>query len=112
MNKINYTQVGDYLLPNLKISGEKADYGKYGMLRKQYLKEHCEGQYNLLKMKCELNQHLNEVDKSAKAMFERIVAELEKKETPPPQGTMEWVRWQNGLRAIADEQVLSGLIYN
>jgi len=109
---IKYVQQGDYLLPELVSSEVKSNYGKWGQLRKQYLKENCEWQYNMLKMRGELNRHLNEIDETAKAMFDRIVEQLEKQNPPPPQGTMEWVKWQNKLRAIADEQVLNDLIYN
>ena len=41
MNELTYTRVGDYLLPDLAIGDEpQPAYGKYGMLRKRYLKEY------------------------------------------------------------------------
>ena len=39
-NGLSYTLHGDYYLPNLVLNEEKPIYGKYGMLRKQFLKEH------------------------------------------------------------------------
>jgi hypothetical protein len=44
MNKLTYTQVGDYMLPDLTIGDTpQPPYGKYGMLRKQYLKQYRHG---------------------------------------------------------------------
>ena len=111
--KIDYTKVGDYLVPNL-IPNEKKEktYGKWGQIRWQYLKDHHEGQYNLLLMQNELIPHLNELDEQANEMWEMLMSKLERTNPPPPQGTMEWVQWQNRLRHQADEVVLNDLIYN
>jgi len=111
--KITYEKVGDYQIPNLIPNKQpKADYGKWGMLRRTFLKNHCEGLYNLLSMKGELITHLNEIDEQARDMWETIMEQLKKQNTAPPQGTMKWVQYMNGLRAIADEQVLNDIIYN
>jgi len=90
-----------------------ANYGKWGMIRRTYLKEHCLVEYNLLAIKGVLIAHLNEIDEKAWELWERIMEQLQKKPPipTPPQGTMEWVQHQNRLRAIADEQVLNDLIY-
>ena len=110
--KIEYTKVGDYLLPNLTLSPKEGSYGKWGMIRKQYLKEHREVLYNQLVLKDELHKHLCELDEQAREMHETIMTQLEQKNLPPPQGTMEWVQWKNGLSHQADEVVLNDLIYN
>jgi len=111
--EIKYHKAGDYLLPNLKLNvEEEKHYGKWGQLRREFLQKYREADYNLLKMQGELIEHLGEIDKQAKEMHERIITDLEKKFPPPPQGTMEWVQWQNSLRFIADEQVFADLIYN
>ena len=39
-NGLSYTLCGDYYLPDLVLNEEEPTYGKYGMLRKQFLKEH------------------------------------------------------------------------
>lgn len=109
---IDYTKHGDYYLPNLVYETDEADYGKYGMMRKQFLKEHLTIRYNLLVLSGKLIQELNRVDKQAREMFETIMAGLAKKDPPPPQGTMEWVQHQNRHRAIADEQIMHDLIHS
>jgi len=97
--EITYTQVGDYLIPNLKLKEQpKRTYTKWGEIRREYLKNHCLVQYNLLVIKAELTAHLNEIDKQARNLWDTIMEQLERKPpTPtPPQGTMEWVQHMNG----------------
>ena len=111
--QIEHTKIGDYQLPNIAPNEEIIKtYGKWGQLRRVFLKEHREGEYNLLLMKNELIPHLNELDEQANELHETIMFQLEQKNPPPLQGTLEWVQHQNSLRAIADEQVLSDIIYN
>ena len=43
---MSYTLHGDYYLPDLVLNEEEPTYGKYGMLRKQFLKEHRSAMYN------------------------------------------------------------------
>ena len=110
--QVKYTKVGDYQIPNLTHNETAKTYGKFGMLRRTFLKEHREGFYNLLLLKGELRTHLNELDEQAQEMHETIMLQLQKQNPAPPQGTMEWVQHQNSLRAIADEFVMNDLIYN
>ncbi|MDE7262073.1 MAG: TnpV protein, partial [Oscillospiraceae bacterium] len=50
-NSLTYTQVGDYLLPNLTLDEQpERDLGKYGRMRRTYLKEHRPGLFNQLVM--------------------------------------------------------------
>lgn len=108
-----YHKVGDYLLPNITPNKDvQKTYGKWGQLRREFLKEHRESDYNLLMMKGALTAYLNAFDEEAQEMHERIMDKLEKNIFEPPQGTMEWIQWQNSLRFLADEQVFNDLIYN
>jgi len=111
---LQYTQVGDYLIPNIIPNKQpERTYTKWGEHRRAFLKEHRLVEYNLLVIKAELTAHLNEIDERAWGMWERIMEQL-KRQPPspqPPQGTMEWVGWQNRRRAIADEQIFNEIIY-
>ena len=109
---ITHTKVGDYQIPNLIHTETPATYGKWGQLRRGFIKNHREGQYNLLLMKNELIPHLNRLDEQARELHVRIMEQLEQQNPPPLQGTLEWVQWQNGLRHQADEVVMNDLIYN
>lgn len=57
---------GDYYLPDLVVNEEEPTYGKYGMLRKQFLKVHRPARYRYLLMTGELTAHLNRVDQEAR----------------------------------------------
>ena len=47
-NRLSYTLHGDYYLPDLEINEEETTYGKYGIMRKQFLKEHRSARYQYL----------------------------------------------------------------
>ena len=67
-NGLNYTLHGDCYLPDLAVNEEEPTYGKYGMLRKQFLKEHKPARYQYLLMTGELTAHLNRVDQEAREL--------------------------------------------
>ena len=79
MTELTYTQSGDYLLPNLTIGDPQPTYGKYGMLRKRYLKEHRSGVYASLLTSGKLNQHLAEIDRLVRDTVSRLVKEMAKR---------------------------------
>ena len=73
--ELNYTKVGDYLLPNLTIKNQNyGEINKYGYLRLEYLKEYHKGLYTTLLMKDELTNHLvsisNECEKRLKTLMD------------------------------------------
>ncbi len=74
----NYTKVGDYLLPNLTIDAtEQRHIGKYGRLRKRYLKEHRRVLYTNLLVTGKLFRHLAEIDKFGEAQMELLSSQAE-----------------------------------
>lgn len=116
MNEITYTQVGDYLLPNLTIGDEpQPTYGKYGMLRKQYLKEYRKGTYASLLLSGKLSKHLAETDTLVKVFISRMVKEMAQKqgidEAMKALDEMAWVGAMNMIKAQAEEIALSKYVY-
>ena len=112
-SNLNYTQTGDYLLPNLTLNQPRKPLGKYGRLRRTYLKDHRPVLYNTMLLSGSLYPHLLEVEQNAAAMKERLMTELLVK-TPAPdkeQKQMAWVQHMNSLKAQAEELVLTELIY-
>lgn len=111
---ITYTQVGDYLLPNL-IPPESPKVGRWGMLRHSYLRNHREGLYTGMLMKGTLNAHLEEVGRQADEMEQRLVSQLAQQENVTEQlkaeHQLEWVSRMNNIQNRADEIVLHDLIY-
>ena len=77
--KITYTQHGYYLFPNIRLNESPPEIalplGKYGLLRKKYLKEHRSIMYNTLLLTEKLYPHLRDVDDIARERYQRGVPE-------------------------------------
>ena len=112
---ITYSRSGDYLFPNLSLEEEPSIIGKYGLLRKSYLKDHKPGLYSNLLLTGKLDRHLAEIDRACNERVELITNQLAKREgvteALKAKNQMEWVRQMNGIRARAEEVILSELIY-
>ena len=112
-----YTLGADGLYyPDLAVPDtEEAHYGKYGMLRKQFLKNHHKALYFTLLTSCELIRHLNEIDDEANEMYELLEKQMKDRqgitESLKASDQLEWVRRMNNIRNAADEIVLNELIY-
>ena len=78
-NPMNYIQNGDYQIPDLKLSEQpEKPLGKYGRMRKAYLKEHRPILYNQLLMSEKLYPHLLEIDETAQSRLEQLMPQLAK----------------------------------
>jgi hypothetical protein len=101
--------------PNLVSTDEKPHYGKYGMMRKTYLKEHRPAMYSLYMLEDRLVEHLNAVDDEAQERMDILVRQMMEKQAITEElrayDQMEWVRAVNGIRNMAEEIVLNELIY-
>ena len=102
-NGLSYTLHGDYYLPDLKINEEEPAYGKYGIMRKKFLKEHRSARYQYLVLTGKLTEHLNQVDKEAREKVEMLVEQMAEQwgvtEKLKMQDQMEWVRKMNNIRS-------------
>ena len=102
-NGLSYTLHGDYYLPNLEINEEEPTYGKYGIMRKLFLKEHRSARYQYLVLTGKLTEHLNQVDKEAREKVEMLVEQMAEQwgvtEKLKMQDQMEWVRKMNNIRS-------------
>ena len=114
-NGMGYTLHGDYYLPDLVLREEEPIYGKYGMLRKQFLKEHRSARYQYLLLTGKLNEHLNQTDQEAREQVETLMEQMTEKqgvtEELKAQDQMKWVRLMNNIKASAEEIVLKNMIY-
>ena len=111
-----YTQVGDYLLPNLKLSEEEQQpIGVWGQRHRRYLKEHRRASYATLLTSGKLNSYLADIDRQAEELFSRLVKQMAETEGVTEQlkadNQMEWVGRMNNIRSRAMEIVNSELIY-
>ena len=74
-----YQQVGDYLLPNLEVP-ESPKVGVWGERRRKYLRKHQKALYTAMIFSDTLNTHLEEVDRTANEMYDRLTSQLAKQE--------------------------------
>ena len=114
-NGLSYTLHGDYCLPDLAVNEEEPTYGKYGMLRKQFLKMHRPARYQYLLMTGELIAYLNRVDQEAREQVESLMKQMVEKqgvtEQLKMQNQMKWVGLMNSIKVCAEEIVLQELVY-
>ncbi len=108
--ELTYTNVNGYLIPNLTYkSGEQMEQlGKYGFLRRDYLKNHRNSTYQVMLLQDTIGEHLLEVDKAAREWEKVILKQLEEKEPLPDKekDQIAWVRAANQHKAIAEEIIL------
>ena len=117
MEELTYTKNGDYLIPDLSLTQQpETPLGKYGRMRKTYLKEHRPILWNRLILSETLYPHLREIDETANRRLERMMLELMKlngvTEGLKAEDPMKWVGLMNNLKAQAEETILAELIYN
>ena len=106
-NGLSYTLYGDYYFPDLEINEEEPTYGKYGIMRKQFLKEHRSARYQYLVLTGKLTEHLNQVDKETReklrCWWNRWLNGGALTEELKLQDQMEWVRRMNNIKNVAEE---------
>ena len=113
---IQYHKSGDYYLPNLTIEDQKTQaLGKYGRMRKRYLKEYCPVLYSNMLLEGKLFQHLAETDQACEERMELIIRQMAERESVTEAlkaaDQMAWVEHMNSIRSRAEEIVLHELIY-
>ena len=116
LNGGTYTQAGDVLLPNLTIGeDEQRSIGKYGRMRKRYLKEQHSVLYSELVLSGKLYPHLLEIDEACDGRMELLTCQLAEQEgvteALKAANQMEWVRRMNSISNRAEEIVLHELVY-
>ena len=111
-----YRQVGDYLIPNLALP-DTGNYqiGKYGHMRRRYLKEHRQILYNNYVLEGTLSKHLAEIDQACNERMEIIVSAMSEQEgvteALKAADQMEWVRRINSIHNRTEEIILTELVY-
>ena len=114
-NGMSYTLHGDYYLPDLVLREEEPTYGKYGMLRKQFLKEHRSARYQYMLLTGKLNEHLNQTDQEAREQVETLMEQMTEKqgvtEELKVQDQMKWVGLMNNIKVSAEEIILKNMVY-
>lgn len=112
---ITYTKHGDYYYPDLALPSQPTgDIGRYGRMRKKYLKEHQPDTFALMLMENTLTEHLVEIDRQANEQIDLITSQLAKAEGVTEdlkaRDQLEWIRRMNSCRARAEEQVIREIV--
>lgn len=112
-----YTKVGDYYIPNIAVPDtKKYNIGKYGNLRKIFLKEHHKSYYTILFMEGELFEHLEEIDETCHKCLKDMITKMAEQEGVTEQlkatNQMLWVQKMNNIRNRAEELVIKEIIYS
>ena len=114
-NGLNYTLHGDYYLPDLEINEEEPTYGKYEIMRKQFLKEHRSARHQYFVLTGKLTEHLNQVDKEVREKVEMLMEQMVEQwgvtEELKMQDQMEWGRRMNNIQATAEEIAYKNIIF-
>ena len=112
--ELTYTMQGDFLIPDLTVP-ESPKLGKYGMLRRTFLRKHRDGIYTGMLLNGTLNSHLEEVDRQAQKMLDDLTEQMKAlngvTEQLKAEDQMRWVQMMNSIRHSAEEVILNDLIY-
>ena len=112
-----YRQVGDYFIPSITLPDDgEYQIGKYGRMRRSYLKEYRKILYNNYVLEGTLFKHLAEIDQIGNERIENIVSAMAKQEgvteALKAADQIEWVRRMNSICNRAEEIVLHELVYD
>ena len=115
--ELAYIANGDYLIPDIEMDEQPAGMiGKYGRMRKAFLKEHRSGTYSALLLQNKLTEHLLEIDRTAREQVEQTMAQMAQvegvAERLKAEDQMLWVQRMNNIKKRAEEAVRNDLIYS
>ena len=114
-DKITYSKCGDYYIPNLAVP-DTNEYiiGKYGRLRRQFLKEYHKSFYTALMIEDKLSEHLTEIDKTCHNILKDMVSKMAKQEVTEQlkaDNQMLWVQKMNSIHSRAEEFIMREYVY-
>ncbi|MBO5620640.1 MAG: TnpV protein [Butyrivibrio sp.] len=115
--KIDYMQAGDFMVPNIVKNQEPEEVlTKFGLMRKNYLKENKKPTYTAMLLEGELQEHCLEIQKQAEERMDFLMDQMAKNEgvdeALKASDQMEWVRRMNNIKAMAEENVTREIIFN
>lgn len=110
-----YTMHGDYYYPDLALPPQpNGDIGRFGRMRKKYLKEHQPDTFAFMLMENSLMEHLIDIDRQANEQIDLITSQLAQAngvtEDLKSRDQLEWIRQMSSCRARAEEQVIRGIV--
>lgn len=114
-NGIRYIRTGDYYVPDIKLSEEPRPIGRYGRMRRDYLREHRPLLYNQLVLADKLWTHLADTQEAAQTIIDLLIRQMAAAERVDEEmkeaNQLGWVQRMNNIRSRAEEVVLSEMVY-
>ena len=115
--ELSYRQNGDYLIPDIEMDEQPREIiGKYGLMRKAFLKARRSGTYNALLLQNRLTEHLLEIDRTAREQVEQTMAQMAKAEgvteSLKARDQMAWVQQMNNIKSRAEETVIAEIVHS
>ena len=113
---IGYQQRGNYQIPMIGMPKEEPmQIGRFGQMRKDYVKEHRKLIFYSMLTDCSLSEHLRNTDREAEEMLELLISQMAKNEGVSEElkaaDMMSWVQKMNSIKARAMEVVKTELIF-
>ena len=114
-NGIEYLQVGDYFIPDLKLPQENRSIGKYGRMHRDYLQEHNSIRFDDLVLEGRLWTYLADLNEQAQDRLQLIIMQMQEAESVNDElkedNQIAWVQAMNSIHNRAEEIVLHELVY-
>ena len=114
-NGIDYVLVGDYYIPDLKLTEEECPIGKYGRMHREYLRENNPMLFNDLVLSCQLWTYLADINEQAQERLQVIISQMQNVESVTEKmkedNQWEWIQRMSNIHNRAEEIVLNELTY-
>lgn len=114
-NGLGFLQVGDYFIPDLKLSQENRSIGKYGRMHRDYLQEHNPIRFDDLVLEGKLWTYLADLNEQAQNRLQLIIKQMQEAECVNDElkekNQMAWVQAMNSIHNRAEEIVIHELVY-
>ncbi len=115
MQELNYIRCGDYYIPDIRLPEENRPIGRWGRMRRDYLKEHHPIRFNALCLSSELWTYLADLNEQAQTRLKLIIKQMAASESATEdmkaEDQMAWVGAMNNICNRAEEIVKNELIY-
>jgi len=113
--ELNFIKCGDYYIPDIKLKNPNIRLGKWGRMRREYLRLAHPVIFSDMVLTETLYEHCAEIEATAKKRMDVILPQLMRyygvTEQLKADNQIEWVRQMNACVAQAEEAIKGELIY-
>ena len=114
-DRLEYLQIGDYFIPDLKLPQENRSIDKYGRMHRDYLQEHNPIKFDDLVLEGRLWTYLADLNEQAQNRLQLIIRQMQEEESVNGElkenNQMAWIQAMNSIHNRAEEIVLHELVY-